>query len=450
MSKSKSQGRSQSKSQRKPQGKSQGKPGVADNTFELDITGMAHGGSALGRHEGRTIFVPYTIPGERITARIVQDKGRFARAEGVMLLKSSEARVEPRCPHFGPGKCGGCHWQHIDYAAQLEFKQQVVIDQIARIGGFEDAAQIVRPTIPSPDPWNYRSHVTFHVTEDGQPGFIATDDEHILPIDECHIIRPELLDLFFNLDLEGATNVNRVRMQAGSDASQSSERMIILSTSDDAPPEIESDLPASINFLSNDNMPTTLIGSPHIHYTIKGHTFRVTAGGFFQVNLPQAEVLVDLVLERLNLQGNESVLDLYSGVGLFTAFLAERAALVTSVESYPPAVTDADANLANFENVDLIEGNVEDVLKDLIKSESERYDAAVVDPPRTGLEVEALDALVALAPATIVYVSCDPATLARDAKRLGAKGYNLLAVQPVDMFPQTYHIECVATLRHSN
>jgi 23S rRNA (uracil1939-C5)-methyltransferase len=223
--------------------------------------------------------------------------------------------------------------------------------------------------------------------------------------------------------------------------------MIILSTADDAPPEIESDLPASINFLSNDNIPTTLIGSPHVHYTIKEHTFRVTAGGFFQVNLPQTEVLVDLVLERLNLQGNESVLDLYSGVGLFTAFLAERAALVTSVESYPPAVTDADVNLANFENVDLIEGNVEDVLGDLIKSESERYDAAVVDPPRTGLEVEALDALAALAPQTIVYVSCDPATLARDAKRLAAKGYRLLDVQPVDMFPQTYHIECAATLR---
>src|SRR3954466_7638182 len=130
--------------------------------FELELTGMAHGGSAIGRAEGRTIFVPYAIPGETITARITQDKGRFAYAEGVMLLEPSEARVMPRCPHFGPGRCGGCHWQHIDYPAQLEFGRQGVQDQMARVGGFRELT--VHPTIASPDPWSYRSHVTFHVT----------------------------------------------------------------------------------------------------------------------------------------------------------------------------------------------------------------------------------------------------------------------------------------------
>src|SRR5258708_26207440 len=132
------------------------------NEFELELVAMAHGGSALGRHEGRTIFVPYAIPGERIIARITQDKGRFAYAEGVTLLEPSEARVQPRCPHFGPGKCGGCQWQHIDYAAQLEFKRQVAVDQLARIGGFRDLT--VHAPIASPDPWAYRSHVTLHVT----------------------------------------------------------------------------------------------------------------------------------------------------------------------------------------------------------------------------------------------------------------------------------------------
>jgi len=410
-------------------------PADQNEPFELDLTRMAHGGSALGQHEGRTIFVPYAIPGEQITARITTDKGRFAYAEGVMLLTPSEARVVPRCPHFGPGRCGGCHWQHIDYPAQLEFKRQVIADQMERIGGFRDLT--VYPTIPSPDAWQYRSHVTMHVDDEGRLGYIATDNQHVLPIEECHIIRPELLDLFYALELEGIANLERVRLQVGSDGN---ERMIVLSTVDDEPPEIESDLPASINFLTSDNEPLNLIGSLHVHYTIKGRTFRVTAGGFFQVNLPLAEVLVDLVLERLNLQGNESVIDLYAGVGLFTAFLAERAAMVTSVESYPPAVTDADANLADFENVDLIEGAVEDVLPEL----EGPFDAIVLDPPRTGVEPQALDAIAALSPQKIVYVACDPATLARDAKRLASKGYRLLHVQPVDMFPQTFHIEAVA------
>ncbi len=158
------------------------------------------------------------------------------------------------------------------------------------------------------------------------------------------------------------------------------------------------------------------------------------------MNLPQAAALVDLVLDRLDLRGGESVLDLYAGVGLFTAFIAERASLVTSIESYPPAVTDADENLADLDNIDLIEGSVEAVLPDL----EGPFDAAVLDPPRTGLDVRALDALAGHAPRRIVYVSCEPSTLARDAKRLVRHGYRLVDVQPVDMFPQTYHIECVA------
>ncbi|MEP7288368.1 MAG: class I SAM-dependent RNA methyltransferase [Chloroflexota bacterium] len=404
--------------------------------FELELTAMANGGSALGRHEGRTIFVPYAIPGEHITARITQDKGRFAYAEGITLLEGSEARVQPRCPHFGPGRCGGCQWQHIDYPAQLEFKRQVVADQIARLGGFPDVT--VHPMIPSPDPWQYRSNITFHLTGKGQLGFIATDDRHVIPIEECHIIRPELLDLFDSLDLEGLTGLTRVRLQVGSDGAQ---RSIILSTHDDQPPEVESDMPASVNFLFEDNEPLNLIGSSHVDYTVKGRKFRVTAGGFFQVNIPQAETLVDQVLSRLDLHGTESVLDLYAGVGLFTAFLAERAALVTSIESYPPAVTDADQNLAEFDNIDLIEGGVEDVLSDL----EGPFELAVVDPPRAGMEPEALDALAAFAPLRIVYVSCDPATFARDAKRLAVKGYRLVDVQPLDMFPQTWHIELVAS-----
>jgi 23S rRNA (uracil1939-C5)-methyltransferase len=404
--------------------------------FELELTSMAHGGSAIGRHEGRAIFVPYAIPGERITARVTQDKGRFAYAEGVTMLEESETRVQPRCPHFGPGKCGGCQWQHIDYPAQLEFKRQVVIDQLSRLGGLPDVP--VHAVIGSPDPWQYRSHVSFNVNEDGKLGFVATDDQHILPIEECHIIRPELLDLFYSLDLEGLTGLSRVRLQVGSDGS---DRTIILSTHDNQPPEVESDMPASVNFLFEDGQSLPLIGASEIQYKVHGREFQVTAGGFFQVNLAQADVLVDQVLMRLDLHGEESVLDLYAGVGLFTAFIAEQASMVVSVESYPPAVADADENLSEFENVDLYEGPVEDVLPDL----EGPFDAIVVDPPRAGIEGSALDAIAALDANKIVYVSCDPATFARDAKRLTGKGYRLTDVQPVDMFPQTWHIELVGT-----
>jgi 23S rRNA (uracil1939-C5)-methyltransferase len=404
-------------------------------SFEIKLDEMVHGGKALGRHQGRPIFIPYTIPGERIIARIVDDHKKYAFAEGVTLLEPSPERVDPVCVHFGPGRCGGCHFQHIDYQAQLGFKRDVVIDQFKRIGGFSDA--VVHPTIASPSEWQYRSHVTFHVDADGNLCFVGTDDQTLIPIEECHIIRPELLDLLDELDLD-IPELERVRLQVGNDTD---DRLVILSTKDDEPPEITVDIPVSVNFLFSDNEPMNLIGNSHARYVIHGRAFRVTAGGFFQVNVPQAEKLVELVLERLNLQGGETVLDLYAGVGLFTAFIAERADLVISVESYPPAVTDADENLSEFDNIDLIEGSVEDVLPDI---EDDHIDAVVLDPPRSGIEPEALDTLVEFTPQTIVYVSCDPATLARDAKRLVAKGYRLIDVQPVDMFPQTFHIECVA------
>ncbi|NLX09490.1 MAG: class I SAM-dependent RNA methyltransferase [Chloroflexi bacterium] len=408
---------------------------MSQDTFELQLQEMVHGGNALGRHAGRPIFVPYAIPGERIRARLTDDRQRYAFAEGVTLLEAAPERVIPRCPHFGPGRCGGCHFQHIDYAAQTRFKRDVVIDQLKRIGGFKNP--VVQPTIPSPDAWAYRSHATFHVSDTGDLCYVATDNESLIAIEECHIIRPELLDLFYDLSFEDMPDLDRVRLQAGSERG---DLMVTISTKSDDAPELEVNLPVSVNFLLSDNEPVNLIGASHVNYTVRGRTFRITAGGFFQVNLPQAGKLVELVLERLDLRGDESVLDLYAGVGLFTAFIAERAALVTSVESYPPAVTDADENLSDLDNIDLIEGAVESVLPDL----EGPFDAAVLDPPRSGLDAAALDALAAHAPRAIVYVSCEPSTLARDAKRLAGKGYRLVDTQPVDMFPQTYHIECVA------
>jgi 23S rRNA (uracil1939-C5)-methyltransferase len=404
-----------------------------DQTIELELTAMAHGGKALGRADKRTVFVPYTIPGERVLARITQDKGRVAFAEGVRLLDASADRVYPRCPHFGPGRCGLCHWQHIDYDAQLLLKQDVLADQLARIGGFEDAD--VLPVIPSPQVWGYNYHMTMIAGENGQPGYPGVDEGRIILIEECHIIHPDLLELYDRLDLQ-FDGLRRLRLQIDSDG----DMMLILTMADDNAPELHLDVPVSVNMLLSDNEPVSLIGESHSRYTVNGHSFRVTAGSFFRPNVAQISNLVDVVMSALSLSGNEAVLDLYGGVGLFSAFIAPHAGLVTLIESYPPAVTDAESNLEEFEHVDLIEGAVEDVLPSLEDS----YDAAVLDPPAEGLSVEVIDILAELRIPRLVYVSSDPATLARDAQRLSQKGYTLRGVQPIDFAPQTYYIDSVA------
>lgn len=409
----------------------------------LDLTGIAHGGSAIGRYEGRAIFVPYGIPGERVLVRIVQDKGRFAIGEIVEVLQPSSYRVQAPCRYFGDGLCGGCQFQMIDYANQLVLKQQVVKDQLARLGGLPDA--VVHSTLASPNAYGYRSHATFQVAPNGKPGFIKTDHRTVLPIDECLLLSPTLHNAFEGETDQRFTVGTRIRFQAGNEGSAIHFPMGNL-IDDIAEPVAEeprqrfdkgkSKQPPS-NVKASDS---DLVAKGEVYYKIKERAFRCSAGSFFQVNLAQAEKLVELVLERLNLQGHEQVLDLYSGVGLFTAFLAERSQHVSAIELFEPAVQDAQINLNDYTNIDLYVGKIEAVLPRL----KIKPDAVVVDPPRAGMDAPALEALIKIQPMQIVYVSCDPATLARDAKRLTTTGYHLRDVQPVDMFPQTYHIESVA------
>ncbi len=406
---------------------------MSDDTFELDLMAMAHGGHALGRHDKKTIFVPYTLPGERVAARIIQDKGRVAFAEGVTLLDASADRVYPRCAHFGPGRCGQCQWQHIDYPAQLLLKQDVLADQLARIGGFDDVA--VQPVMPSPVIWEYNYHMTMVAGENGVPGFAAIDDERIILIDECPVMHPDLLLLYEALELQ-FDGLRRLRLQVDTEG----DTFLTISMADDNAPALQLDLTASVNMLLSDNEPLNLIGSSHARYTLDDHGFRVTAGSFIRPNIAQIPNLTNAVVNLIGDAAN--VLDLYGGVGIFSAAFATNADLVTLIESYPPAVTDADVNLEAFDNVDLIEGTVEDVLPEL----AEAYDAAVLDPPARGLSVEVVDTLADLYIPRLVYVSSDPATLARDCKRLVQQGYRLGTVQPLDFAPHTYYIDSVAVL----
>jgi len=402
---------------------------------------MAHGGDALGRHEGKVIFVPYAIPGEEALVEIVEDKGRYARGRPVEILSPSPQRVDPSCPHFGPGKCGGCQWQHIAYQAQLELKATVVADQLARLGRLPDVPLKMKRPIPSDSPWHYRNHVQFSVGDDGRLGFVATDGRRVETIEVCYLLHPLLDELFAALDLE-LPELARLSLRAGVNTG---DLMMIFETHDDLPPALESDLPVSCVLLLSDGTPVNLIGSNYVTEVIAGRTFRISTASFFQVNTAAAEELVRVVGGYLAPAGDETLLDAYCGVGTFALSLADKVGHVIGIEEAAGAVADACLNAAELANVEFIEGSVEASLPQLDRP----IDLAVLDPPRQGCKPRALAALIELAPRRIVYVSCDPATLARDARKLADGGYQLVEVQPVDMFPQTYHIESVALWERS-
>ncbi|TET54845.1 MAG: 23S rRNA (uracil(1939)-C(5))-methyltransferase RlmD [Anaerolineales bacterium] len=403
--------------------------------FTIELTGMANGGPALGRHEGRVVFVPYALAGETVRAEISDDRERYAFARLLEVLEPSPDRVEPPCPYFGPRGCGGCQWQHISYEAQLRFKAEIMADQLERIGGVADAS--VLPPAPDSTGWAYRNHAQLHPAVGGGLGFRATGSDDVVTVDECLILHPLLGELLGALDLE-LPNLSRLSIRAGT---ATGETMIIFETEDDVPPGLELDLPVSCVQLLSDGRHANLIGSNFIHETVANRSYRISAPSFFQINSPQAAVLLEKVLGYVNLQPDETVLDAYCGVGLFTAQLAPAAGLVVAIEVSAAAVDDLMENTAEFENVQIIEGSLEEALPEL----DIPFDVAVIDPPRSGIDRHALDALTERSrPERIVYVSCDPATLARDAKRLIRTGYELREVQPVDMFPQTHHVESVA------
>ncbi|MEO0562721.1 MAG: TRAM domain-containing protein [Chloroflexota bacterium] len=404
---------------------------MTDNDlYEIDIDTMAYGGSGLGRHEKRVVFVPYTIPGETVTVRVREARGRVAFAEGVTLLAASADRVTPECPHFGMRRCGGCHWQHIDTVVQPLLKQDVLADQLERVGGFKDAD--VRSIIAPSAAWAYNHRMTWTIGAHGELGFPGADGG-VMPIEVCEVAHPALLELYHTLDIatDALASVELVR---GGDGAL----MVVLSAAEEEAPSLEIDVPASINLLLPDGAPVNLAGQTHVSYSVLGRDFRVTAGSAFRANVDALPLLVEAVLDALD--SAQTVIDVYAGVGLFGAFAAEAADYVSLVEPYPPAATDADANTADLEHVDLVEGTAEEVLP-----AAEDYAAAIVNPPAEGLSTEALDALAELGPPVVVYVSNDVATFCRDAKRLAKNhGYTLDYAQPIDLAPQTYETEIVA------
>jgi len=407
-------------------------------TISLNIGDMAHGGHGLGTYQGKPVFLPYTLPGESLTAELSGRRGNALFARGRQLIAASQDRVEPRCPHFGPGRCWGCQWQHIDYAAQLLLKQDVLADQLSRVGKLPDALieSVLQPILPAPEQWAYNHSLSLLPAESGGWG-LKRQERGVEAIGECHLAHPDLIDLLLELDLD-YENAQRLTLRRGSAGCL----MLIFAIDAEEAPELHTDLPLSVNLILPDREPINLIGDAHSMYEIAERGFRVTAGSYMRANIGALEGLVAEMMKAASLQGGERVLDLYAGVGIFSAFLAGEAELLTLVESYPPAASDADANLADFENVDVIEGSVETVLADMIDEEAQ-YDIALVDPPGSGLSEDIIRALRRLNIERIIYVSGNPAALARDSKRLIDSGYRLREIQPIDMAPQTYYIDAI-------
>lgn len=412
---------------------------------ELTITTLSHAGEGIGRDAGRAIFVPFALPGETVRVEIIAEKKNFARARLLAVLTPSPDRVAPPCPHHfsistphSALACGGCQLQHLAYPAQLKFKHQTVVEQFTRVGGFTDPP--VRAMLPAPAPFGYRNHVQFSLTPEGRLGFQAAGSNRVVAVHECHLLSPAVAALWKQVTIESAPELDRLTLRATDD-----EALVVFESESDAP-DLELDTPVSAALLRPDGSSYTLAGRNYLIETVRGREFKLSAGSFFQVNLALAERLVALVLDALALRGGETVLEVYCGVGLFTAFIAPLAGRVIGLEAYAPAVSDAAENLDEFDNVEIYEAPAEDVLPAL----KVKADVVVLDPPRAGCAPAVIEALAASGAARIVYVSCDPATLARDAKRLCAQGYALTWVQPLDMFPQTYHVECVALFQSTD
>ena len=405
-------------------------------TFDLLLEKYAYGGDAMGRlSDGRAVFVPFGLAGEKVRVRLTEDKKNFARGEIVEILESSKDRIQPQCKHFM--ECGGCHYQHLPYEKQLEIKTEILIDQLKRIGKIENPP--VQSIIASPNPWNYRNHIQFSLTEDGKLGFQAPNSNKVIPITECHLPESSINNFWQQLEFEQGMDIERVALRSDADE----DLMLVLESDAPEPPELEIEAGISITHVYEDNT-VVIAGNDHLLIRVFDRDFKVSAPSFFQVNTAMAEKMVQHLIDQLSLNQSSTLLDVYCGVGLFSAFFASRYERLIGIESSESACEDFAVNLDEFNNVELYQGTTEEILPGLVNQIGNNPLYAIIDPPRAGIERHALDALVQLKPEIITYVSCDPSTLARDAKRMLENGYKLKQVTPFDLFPQTYHIESIS------
>lgn len=401
---------------------------------------MAHGGWCVARHEGRVVFVRHALPGERVVAEITEETTRFLRADAVEILEASPDRVTPPCPYAGPGLCGGCDWQHATLEAQRALKASVVAEQLSRLAGI--TRDVLVEEVPgAKDGLGWRTRVQFAATREGVLGFRKHRSHDIQPVEACLIAHPSVEEVGVE------THTWRNSMGVEVIASSGGEHAVVIAPkprSSVAVPPLEA--PASILVNQGKGRSEPRHGSGMLHEQVGDRVFQVTGSGFWQVHPGAAETLLDAVLSYAAPEPGEWALDLYCGVGLFAAGLAEAvgpSGAVFGVENEAAAVRDARANLRDLPWAQVERGRVEDALD---RFEIERADLVVVDPPRSGLGREVVTRIASLEASRLVYVSCDPATLARDLAWFAELGYGLADLRAFDAFPMTHHVECVALL----
>lgn len=440
------------------------------DVIELTVSGLNHQGEGVGRYQGLAVFVPFALPGDCIRCRIVETKKRYARGQVTEFLTTAQERVGSECPAYG--RCGGCHLQHYDYPRQLEFKQNIVKEALQRIGGLDKA--VVLPTLGMEIPYQYRNKAEYPVQViEGrvESGFFAPMTRNLVILAcECPIQHPllektrkavmELVNGDMFQDKFREAGLNHLVVRAGTNTGEVMVIFVVEKTlkAGDMLGQLRGLVPEIVSVFQkvgkgptgNRNTPYELLaGKSTVRERVGSLNFDVSPGAFFQVNTRQGEILFLKTVDYAHCRG--VALDAYCGTGSISLFLAQEAERVYGIESFPAAVEDAKHNAAinGIENAEFILGDAARMVE-LVRRKNPDVvvEAVILDPPRAGCDTEVLDGVVQLGPERIVYVSCNPATLARDLKILAAGGYVIEKVQPIDMFPQTYHVETCVLLSH--
>jgi 23S rRNA (uracil1939-C5)-methyltransferase len=437
---------------------------------DIRISDLSATGEGVGRWGDRVVFVPDAVPGDRIAARLMFVKPRYAHAKLEHLLKTSPHRVRPSC--IVADKCGGCQWQCVDYTQQLQSKQAQVVEALERIGKF--ANPNVDSILPAPSPLGYRNKVTYPLGNANgtvQAGYYRKGSHRLINLNQCPVqdsrLNPLLAEVKQDLQQRGwsiydeQTHQGQLRHLGLRIGRRTGEILLTLVVRDKNLPGIVDQAeawmqryPGLVGVCLNENRDRTnailgvdtycVAGVPYLREIFAELQLRIRSETFFQVHTEQAEALLGVILEHLNLQGTESVVDAYCGIGTLTLPIAQRVERVIGLEIQATTVAQAEENarLNLIENVRFIVGSVEKTLPTL----EQPVDVVLLDPPRKGCDRAVLESVQQLAPPRIVYMSCNPATLARDLQQLCQGGYTLERVQPADFFPQTAHVEAVAFL----
>lgn len=445
-----------------------------NDEFIIDIEDIGSDGEGIGKQEGYTLFVKNTVIGDKVKVKVMKAKKNYGYARMVDLITASPYRVEPRCPLAG--KCGGCSLQHLDYAKQLEYKQNKVKNCLVRIGGFNEIE--MQPIIGMKEPYYYRNKAQFPVGKNKEgnvvTGFYAGGTHSIIDTSHCYIqaeineqimgkIRAFLEDYNISIYNE-AENKGIVRHVVTRVGFTTGELMVCVVINGQNLPHKEEliqrlcEIPHMTSISININTEKTnvilgqkvitLWGQPYITDYIGNVRYQISPLSFYQVNPIQTKVLYETALTFANLQGDEVVWDLYCGIGTISLFLAQKAKQVYGVEIVPQAIEDArkNAKMNQITNAEFFVGAAEEILPQKYKEDAIRADVIVVDPPRKGCEESLLNTIIEMSPERVVYVSCDPATLARDLRYLCDRGYQISRVQVVDQFAHTGHVETVVLI----